>query len=258
MEERHFCLDDSPHFRMLELGTVDSTNNFLKHFAGTGDRRMMLVTAEFQSAGRGSGTNTWESAEGSNLLFSLQVFPSHLPANRMFAISEITALAVCDALNEFADGFVVKWPNDVYHADSKVVGMLIENDLQGRLVQRSIMGVGINVNQTEFLSDAPNPASLAQIVGHQVERRFVLEKFMERYTYYYNMVERDQLDELHQIYLSKLYRWNEWQDYEDKDGLFCARIVDVEPTGHLVLELRDGQKRRYEFKEVKYKIYGKI
>jgi len=258
IEDRHFCLDDSPRFRMMELESVDSTNNFLKNFSGTGDRRMMLVTAEHQTAGRGSGTNTWESEKGKNLLFSLQVFPIAIPANRMFVISEITALAVRDALNEFEDGFLIKWPNDVYHADRKVVGMLIENDLQGRMVSRSIMGVGINVNQTNFLSDAPNPASLAQIVGHEVERRFVLEKFMEHYTYYYNKVGQGLLDEIHELYLQHLYRMGEWCQYEDKYGEFQARIVNVEPTGYLILEMSDGQQRRYEFKEVKYKIYGKI
>lgn len=250
--ERHFCLDDSPLFRMIELGDVDSTNNFLRHFAAPGDRRMMLVTAEFQTAGRGSDQNRWESARGENLLLSLRVMPQQLPANRMFAISEAAALAVADALNVFAPGFKVKWPNDVYHGDSKVCGMLIENDLQGRFVQRSTIGIGINVNQRTFLSDAPNPRSLAQITGHDVERRFVLEQFMEHFTRNMATINRGELDALHASYLENLYRKDEEHTYSDKDGTFRATLIDVEPTGHLILQDTDGQRRRYEFKEVKY------
>ena len=92
--EKHFCLDDSPMFRMIELDEVDSTNNFLRHLDTPGDNRMTLVTAEFQTAGRGADRNHWESAKGENLLLSLRVMPSNLPARRMFAISEVAALAV--------------------------------------------------------------------------------------------------------------------------------------------------------------------
>ena len=96
--EKHSCLDDSPTLRMIALDEVDSTNNFLRHLDTSDDRRMTLVTAEFQSAGRGSGENRWESAKGENLLFSLRVMPRNLPVRRMFAISEATALAIRESL----------------------------------------------------------------------------------------------------------------------------------------------------------------
>ena len=272
--ERHYCLDDSPTFRMLELDEVDSTNRFLKHLDTPGDRRMTLVTAEFQTAGRGAGSNRWESARGENLLLSLRVMPANLPVSRMFAISEATALALKEALDVFlpdnnslpsadANGmpalprFSVKWPNDIYFEDSKVSGMLIENDLQGAFVQRSTIGIGINVNQRRFLSDAPNPRSLADIVGHDVERRFVLERFMERFMHYMPTLdggEADALDALHNRYKSCLYRAGEEHEFIDEMGIFCARIIDVEPSGHLVLQDKTGSLRRYEFKEVKFRI----
>ena len=272
--ERHYCLDDSPTFRMLELDEVDSTNRFLKHLDTPGDRRMTLVTAEFQTAGRGAGSNRWESARGENLLLSLRVTPANLPVSRMFAISEATALALKEALDVFlpdnnslpsadANGmpalprFSVKWPNDIYFEDSKVSGMLIENDLQGAFVQRSIIGIGINVNQRRFLSDAPNPRSLSDIVGHDVERRFVLERFMERFMHYMPTLDRgetDALDALHNRYKSCLYRFGEEHEFIDEMGVFCAKIVDVEPSGHLVLQDKAGSLRRYEFKEVKFRI----
>lgn len=279
--ERHYCLDDSPTFRMLELDEVDSTNRFLKHLDTPGDRRMTLVTAEYQTAGRGAGTNRWESARGENLLLSLRVMPANLPVSRMFAISEATALALKESLDKSlpfplqggverrsmeqvtpplertGEAFIIKWPNDIYFEDSKVSGMLIENDLQGALVQRSTIGIGINVNQRRFLSDAPNPRSLADIVGHDVERRFVLERFMERFMHYMPTLDRgeaDALDALHNRYKSCLYRFGEEHEFIDEMGVFCARIVDVEPSGHLVLQDKAGSLRRYEFKEVKFRI----
>ena len=181
--------------------------------------------------------------------------PKSLPARRMFAISEVAALAVRDALNASAPGFCIKWPNDIYYGDSKVAGILIENDLQGPLVQRSTIGIGINVNQRRFLSDAPNPRSLADIVGHDVERRFVLERFMESFTHHFRQIESgtpEALDALHETYKSHLYRLGEEHSYSDKDGTFRATLTDVEPTGHLILRDTEGILRRYAFKEVKW------
>lgn len=253
--EKHFCLDDSPVFRMIELDEVDSTNNFLRRFGAPADRRMTLVTAEFQLAGRGAATNCWESARGENLLFSLRIMPAALPIRRMFAISEAAALAVRAALDAFAPGFSVKWPNDIYYGDSKVAGILIENDLQGAQVLRSTIGIGINVNQRQFLSDAPNPRSLADIVGHDVERRFVLEQFMEHFTNLLQKIDNGStaaLDALHEAYKSGLYRSGEEHEYADEMGNFCGTIVDVEPSGHLIIRDSEGKVRRYEFKELKY------
>ena len=247
----------------IKLDEVDSTNNYLRHLEATDDSHMILVTAEFQTAGRGSDTNRWESAKGENLLFSLRVMPSNLPVSRMFALSEAAALAVRDALNTFLPptppkggrGVCVKWPNDIYYEDSKVAGILIENDLQGAKVLRSTIGIGININQRRFLSDAPNPRSLVDIVGHDIERRFVLELFMESFTHYMQQLDggsEEQLDALHESYKKHLYRLGEEHGYTDKDGTFCATLIDVEPSGHLILQDTEGKRRRYAFKEVKY------
>ena len=250
--ERHFCLDESPHFHMMELDTIDSTNNFLKKYRPPRPCRMTLATAEFQTNGRGADTNSWESAYGNNLLFSLLTYPQAVPASRVFVLSEVLALSVHHALNEFASGFSIKWPNDIYHADRKVAGLLIENDIAGKNIQRSVMGVGININQSEFLSDAPNPVSLKQIMGEEVERRFVLESVMEHFTRYYQMVERGEHDSIHKEYLEHLYRWQEPHLFEDEQGVFKAAIKDVEADGHLILTDENGMDRRYAFKEVKF------
>lgn len=249
----------------IKLDEVDSTNDFLRHLETPSDCSTTLVTAEFQTAGRGADRNHWESAKGENLLLSLRVMPASLPAARMFTISEITALAVKEALDTFIvhikwksekfSSFSIKWPNDIYYGDDKVAGVLIENDLQGSKVLRSIIGIGINVNQRCFLSDAPNPCSLADIVGHDVERLLVLEEFMSRFKHYMQQIDdgsTDVLDALHHSYVRHLYRRDEEHSYSDALGTFRATLIDVEPTGHLILRDTEGTFRRYAFKEVRY------
>lgn len=253
--ETHFSLEDSPSFRMIRLDEVDSTNSYLRRLDMQDDQRLTLVTAEFQSAGRGADTNRWESERAKNLLFSLRLMPKSLPARRMFAISEVAALAVRDALNASAPGFCIKWPNDIYYENSKVAGILIENDLQGAKIRCSTIGIGVNINQRRFLSDAPNPRSLADIVGHDIERRLVLEQFMERVMHYMKSLDEgkdDVLDALHEHYKEGLYRMGEEHKFIDDTGMFCATIVDVEQSGHLILQDTEGNRRRYEFKQLKY------
>lgn len=228
---------------------MDSTNRYAKENAG---KEPLLVRAEFQTAGRGSGTNTWESEAGKNLTFSIADFPAKLLANKMFVISEVTALALHDTLSMYAEGFSIKWPNDIYHHDCKICGMLIENDLTGKLVKRTVIGIGLNVNQRKFRSDAPNPVSLAQILGKEVEREEVINRFLNSFGRRWQQMEDGKHDALHQEYLSHLFRKDEQHQFSDANGTFNATLTNVEPTGHLVLRDTSNHLRRYEFKEVKF------
>ena len=242
--------------KRIALDETISTNRYAKEMPEDESHELTLVTAEFQTAGRGAGTNTWESERSQNLLFSLISYPQRLQASQMFALSEVTALAIRDALSSYAPGFLIKWPNDIYYIDKKIVGMLIENDLRGKWVRRSIIGVGVDINQTRFLSDAPNPVSLAQILGKKVDRDQVLNSIMQRFIYYYGIMEEECYSELHQLYMQHLYRKDALHPYCDEGGIFRARIRDVEPTGHLVLEDGNGRLRRYDFKEVRFILNG--
>ena len=240
--------------KRISLDETVSTNRYARELPEDQNHGLTLVTAEFQTAGRGAGTNKWESERGGNLLFSIISYPKGLLANQMFALSEVTALAIRDTLSSYTPGFQIKWPNDIYYNDKKISGMLIENDLQGKWVHRSIIGVGVDINQTSFLSDAPNPVSLAQILGKAVERNQVLNSILLQFNHYYGMMEREQFSELHNRYMQHLYRRNALHPYADATGTFQARIIDVEPTGHLVLECQNGEQRRYDFKEVSFLI----
>ena len=205
----------------------------------------MVVVADNQTEGRGCGTNRWESERGQNLLFSLMIHPENLPANQQFQISMAISLAIIDALGQMVGDLSIKWPNDIYWCNGKLAGILIENTLKGNLIKDSIIGVGLNVNQRKFHSDAPNPVSLWQITGQETNREQLLKDILQRL---------DFKDGLKERYMKSLYRRKGFHPYTDKDGVFMAEIVGVEDDGHLLLSDDNGKKRRYAFKEVQFVI----
>lgn len=237
--------------RLIRLEETCSTNSYLRDLLR--QERLpegSVVTVDFQTAGRGQIGNTWESEAGKNLTFSVVIYPEVIPANRQFLISQIAALSVKETLDAYTDGITVKWPNDVYWHDRKICGMLIENDLSGKYIYQSILGIGINVNQTLFRSDAPNPVSLAQITGKEYDRDEVLSRFLSIFYTRYLSLLQDETEAVCRDYRRALYRGDGFYAYQDAGGRFDACIEAIEPTGHLVLRLRSGELRRYAFKEV--------
>ena len=228
---------------IIHIDETDSTNRWLKE---NGSERMAVV-ADYQTAGRGCGTNTWESERGKNLLFSLLIHPAEVPAVKQFRISMAISLAILDTLEQHIGDVSIKWPNDIYWRNGKLGGILIENRLQGGCIKDCIIGVGLNVNQEQFHSDAPNPVSLKRIHGQETERDQLLSDILVRFDEYLTQ-------DLKARYLSRLYRRKGFHPYADKEGAFMAEIIDVEDDGHLLLRDDNGHDRRYAFKEVQFVI----
>lgn len=237
--------------QILWLKETDSTNNHLRRLL---DKEQLpegsLVVTDFQTAGKGQVGNSWESEAGMNLMFSLLLYPDFIPANRQFLISQIASLSVKETLDAYTDFIQVKWPNDIYWKDRKICGMLIENDLSGQLLYCSIIGIGLNLNQSLFRSNAPNPISLTQITGKKYDREEVLNRFLRIFFQYYCLLLQEKEEEVRTAYMQALYHGEGYHRYRDGQGQFEARIQAIEPTGHLILQLRDGEQRRYAFKEV--------
>jgi len=226
-------------FTVEHLASTDSTNRWL---AEHGEGHDMMVWTDYQTAGRGCGQNTWESEAGKNLLFSMLIHPQELKATEQFRISMAISLAMIKALAPMAGQLHIKWPNDIYWHDRKLAGILIENRLSGQLVRQSIIGVGLNVNQTEFLSNAPNPVSLRQITGQEHDREALLNGIADAFT-----LDIDAFD-----YRALLYRHEGFFPYQDAEGTFEAELETVEDDGHLILRDHTGRLRRYAFKEVSF------
>lgn len=241
----------------IEIDETDSTSNYLKSLLATLDGvqrepRLTVAHADFQRAGRGQGSNSWESERGKNLLFSVSCHPTWVPVRSQFLISESMALALCDALSAHTDGISIKWPNDIYWNDRKISGTIIENTLNGGHINDCIIGTGVNVNQQEFRGDAPNPVSLCQIVGHEIDRLPLLHDIIKRLDAYLADLRNGNYDKIAALYMSRLYRGHGFFPFRDKDGDFEAAIVEVEDDGHLILRDRDEQIRSYAFKEVEF------
>lgn len=237
------------------LEETDSTNNYVRQFPTPAQEQAILVSTEFQTAGRGQKGNSWESEPGANLLFSILVHPSFIPASHQFCISEAISLAVVKAAAELSSEehrpfFSIKWPNDIYWNKKKIAGILIENELKGTRIERCVIGVGLDVNQKQFVSNAPNPASLYNINGVELDKEQVLELLMDKFMQYYGKLQTEGADSLHEEYMSTLFRRTGMHRYKDENGEFMASISQVEQSGRIILTTDQGESRRYEFKEV--------
>ena len=247
-------------FKVVHIEETDSTNRWLRemtlrngssvsHDSFDTEEPSICVVADYQTAGKGCGTNSWESERGKNLTFSLLFHPDDIPASGQFRISEAVSVALCQTLASYIYNKVeIKWPNDIYVGDKKICGILIENRLQGSIIKDSIVGIGLNVNQAVFLSDAPNPVSLLQLLGHEVDREALLQRFLKALGDAFAMT----AEELSAAYRQKLYRQDGYYDYQDASGMFKAKLLDVLIDGRLVLLDADGKARYYAFKEVSF------
>jgi birA, biotin-[acetyl-CoA-carboxylase] ligase region len=239
---------------VIRLAETVSTNNYIRSLLKEQTLpEGSLVVTNFQTSGRGQAGNSWESEAGKNLTFSIVIYPETIAANEQFLISQIAALSVKETLSEYTDNIRVKWPNDVYWNDRKICGMLIENDLGGYSIYCSVCGIGININQKEFFSDAPNPVSLTQITGQEYNLEEILTRFRHHFYQLYIKLLQDKKEFIRQQYRNALYHGEGFHTYKDDHGMFEAEIKDIEPTGHLILRLREGEIRRYAFKEVSIK-----
>lgn len=238
--------------KIIKVDETSSTNVLMREYSGEEGRLMTVGVAAFQSAGRGQGENKWESERGKNLTFSIKVYPVALPVMRQYVMLEAESLAICDALAGYVDDITIKWPNDIYWCDKKISGTLSECTISGSHVGSCILGTGINLNQREFVSDAPNPVSLSQILGRDIDADEVLGVLLRRFEAYLGMVNEGRYDEVASLYSAALYRRSGRHAYKDAGGDFMAELECVEPDGHLVLRRDGGSLSRYAFKEVKY------
>ena len=163
-------------------------------------------------------------------------------------------------MDEWAEGFSIKWPNDIYWNEKKICGILIENDLSGHHIGRSISGIGVNINQEVFRSDAPNPVSLKQITREDHDRYLILANIMKRIKEYYTLLQTDCsgkiADLINTRYAHSLFRRNGFHRYADADGEFIAHLLRVEPDGRFILEDQTGKNADIYLR--KYNIFLKV
>lgn len=235
---------------IYRIGETTSTNDELR----LGEyREGDIVWAERQTAGRGQRGHSWSSGEGLDLTFSMLLRPVFLEVAEQFWALRVTALALCDTFAEYGIGTRIKWTNDIYVGDRKMTGVLIENSLEGDRLASMIIGIGINVNSTEFDPALPNPTSMAAETGRRFDRQEVLERFAANMQSRYEMLRTGKWTKLATEYDSMLYGLNEKRAFALPDGTrFGAAIVCTEPAGRLVVCLADGSLKSFAFKELEF------
>lgn len=236
---------------IYRFDALASTNTQMASMAdslGHGD----VVVCRKQTAGRGQRGNSWEAEPGSNLTFSLLLRPQVIMAKDAFIMSMAVSVGITKALRKMLGREVsVKWPNDIYVDDRKLAGILIENSFSGQNIGHAIVGIGLNVNQRVFRSDAPNPVSMANLAGEEFDLDSVLASVVKGILDEFNACEKcGEYAELVKEYHSMLWRRkgvHPWHDCLTGEQITAA-ISRVEPSGHLVLAT--NPERTYAFKEV--------
>ncbi len=238
---------------IIHIRETNSTNNYLKELLQTQNiDEGTVVWADFQSAGKGQRGNGWESEAGKNILFSIVLFPGFLKAGEQFILSQIVSLAVANCLQEYTEGISIKWPNDIYWTEKKICGILLENTILEDNIGHSVAGIGININQENFRSDAPNPVSLKQITNRDYNLEEILKTVVDNISMYYQQIKIGKTYSLIKEYKESLFRKDGYHLYNDGISNFLARIQDVDSSGILILKTKEGEERHFAFKEVKY------
>ncbi|MDE6266198.1 MAG: biotin--[acetyl-CoA-carboxylase] ligase [Muribaculaceae bacterium] len=243
---------------IIELDEVTSTNSYMADHAGSLPADTVVV-AHSQTAGRGQRGNSWEAEPGKNLTFSLLLRPTSVTAVEQFLISRAVSVGIAQTLQQFTRGseeVCIKWPNDIYVGAQKIAGILIENSLMGNMITRSIVGIGLNVNQLQFRSDAPNPVSVIHLRGQETPLRPLLEQVVESILGWVARLDNSEGREaVTRAYDSMLWRREGLHPYITADGEpFQAELIEIAPDGIMTLRDTDGKDRRFAFKEVHFVI----
>jgi len=229
---------------IIHLSKVSSTNNYAKELISREQpSEGTIITASHQSAGKGHDNNSWESEAGENLLMSLILYPHFLDITRQFNLSMAVALGITDFLKELIpeQQIYIKWPNDIYVADKKIGGILINNEIMGDHFEHVIVGIGLNVNQKVFSNNLPNPVSLNNLTGTHYSLEDVTSKLSKDVMARYGQLRQGSIELIKSEYHSSLLGISEWRRFIYKGKEIKGMIRDVNEFGHLIVETSAGE-----------------
>ncbi|MDR1593172.1 MAG: biotin--[acetyl-CoA-carboxylase] ligase [Prevotellaceae bacterium] len=237
-------------FDILYYETLPSSNNEAIRLASSGAPEATVVVCSEQTAGRGQRSNRWESSPGENLTMSLILRPLGMAADELFILSKAFSIAVVKALNRFGIEASIKWPNDIYVETRKIAGILIEHSFWGANLAFSVIGLGLNVNQTAFPPMDLVPTSIAAETGQTgYDINEILSATLENFALLY----KSDKTLIHCEYMAKLYRRKGYFHYKTKNGAtLIAEIHDVADSGELILKDKNEKYYSFLFKEITF------
>ena len=238
--------------RIIKLNAIDSTNTYLKRIS---DKEVLddytAVTAKYQTQGRGQMGTIWDSERAKNLMCSVFKDDSKIPVEYQFYISMVASLAIVKSLQNFnIPKLYVKWPNDILSENKKICGILIENVIKNTSLECSIIGIGLNVNQTEF-GKLPNASSLKILTGTVFNLDELLQLILTNLKYYFEFLEKGDLEFIKRTYENRLFRKDKPSSFKDQQGkIFAGFIKGINDIGNLQILLEDDIVKEYDLKEV--------
>ena len=237
--------------KITHFKTLESTNQYLQNLLNEGiDIVDNIVVTDFQTSGKGQGKNVWESEDGKNLLFSIALDMSFLKAENQFILTQIVSVTMINVLKNYLpeESLFIKWPNDIYFNDKKIAGILIKNEIKGMMMGTSIIGIGLNVNQTSFDDNLPNPISMKMITG----KDFDLDELLSAISYQLSTVNSQQSTV--NSYTDKLYRYKQWASYEHEGSVKEMMIIGYDQFGRLILKEKNDREVVCDLKEIYFKV----
>ena len=261
------------YFRIMKIthfNNIDSTNSYLQNLLDKGeDVADNVVVTDFQTSGKGQGKNVWQSEDGKNLLFSIALDMSFLKAEDQFLLTQMVSVAMINVLKNYLpeENLFIKWPNDIYFNNKKIAGILIKNEIKGIMLGTSIIGIGLNVNQTTFDENLPNPISMKMITGKDYDLEEILLAISCQLSAVSNYVNRQQTTDnrpcitfnfqfstFNSQYTSYLYRYKQWTFYEHEGIVKEMMIIGYDRFGRLILKEKNDCEVVCDLKEIVFKI----
>ncbi len=238
---------------IIEKEQIDSTNNYAKELLSKSRPvEGTLIITDYQTSGRGQAGNSWEAERGKNLTLTIILYPDFLEADKQFYLNMAVSLAVRDFCEDVLnDELKIKWPNDIFHLDKKVGGILIENTIQGLRLGSSVVGIGLNINQTEFSNTLSNATSFRSISGKVFDLVLLRDKLCDYLEKYYMQLRQLHFNFLDKAYTVALYRYQQTHEFLYAGKTLRGEIVGVAKDGKLRIESA-GKEHRYMFKEIEY------
>ena len=239
--------------KYIHLEQIDSTNAYLQRLQSECDIRNWVVSADMQTAGKGMGSNSWESEVGKNLTFSLALDVSFLPAEKQFLLSEAVPLGIVEVLDKLlpVEKLSIKWPNDIYYGNRKLAGILINSTIKANMMDISIIGIGLNVNQMQFQDWPTHPVSLKLITGKDFELQPFLEQIAEHIIIKVEQLKADPTT-IEQNYLKRLFRYRTWADYEVGGKVLRLFMTGIDAFGRLMMIDEENTSYCFDIKEIKF------
>lgn len=236
--------------QIIRLTKVDSTNNFAANLILSGlGKQGTVILADEQSAGKGQRGNIWSAETGRNLLSTFLFYPDNLSVQNQVVLTWAMSLSAWETLAKINIEATIKWPNDILVGGKKIAGMLIENQLQGKEISVSIIGLGLNINQSNFQELAAT--SIINELGVEFEIDYFLELLIMEMNRNFELIQRSDFSTLKRKYSEHLFRLNVESTYSDLNGEFTGKILGVNEQGQLLV-FRNGSVVDYGIKEIKY------